>query len=238
MRIFDEQGQELDLENIDLSLGYLKNEKLFLQHSPRITHYKVNCFIFDDNSHYYPVDENDSHIKVINAEKGQFDYIPDKDETRVLKGAAIGLVVDKEAEDIYEDIQRYILYREDELELRELPSRMNNAEDSIVETQENLEEANLNIEDLILLMAEILGGEEEIPEEEQEEEIEISESPEEENLESEEYQLPDTELAPKLEEEENSELNNEIDLQPEEEPSNNNEEEITESSNNEEEPII
>lgn len=212
MRIFNEQDQELNREDIDLSLGYLKNEKLFLQHSPRITHYKVNCFIFDDNSHYYPTDENDSHIKVIDAKKGQFDYIPDEGETRILKGAAIGLVVDKEAEDIYEDIQRYILYREDELELRELPSRMNNAEDSIVETQENLEEANLNIEDLILLMAEILGGEEEeISEEEQEEEIsnpqeeiEISESSEEENLRPEEYQSSDTELV--SESEENSEL--------------------------------
>ena len=169
MKILDENDQELNLEDIDLSLGYLKNEMIFVQHIPRITHYKVNCFVFDDGSHYCPVDEKDSHIKIIDAKKGQFDYIPDEGETRTLKGAAIGLVVDKEAEDIYEDIQRYILFREDELELRDLPSRMNDAEDSIIETQENLEEANLNIEDLILLMAEILGGEEEIPEEEPEE---------------------------------------------------------------------
>ena len=47
--------------------------------------------------------------------------------------------------DIYEDIKRYIRYREDELELRELPSRMEGAEESIVETQEGLEEANINI---------------------------------------------------------------------------------------------
>ena len=80
------------------------------------------------------------------------------------------MVIDKEAEDIYEDIKRYIRYREDELELRELPSRMEGAEESIVETQEGLEEANINIEDLILLMAEILGGDEEEPEEEPEDE--------------------------------------------------------------------
>ena len=179
MKILDENNQELNPEDVDLSLGYLKNEKVFVQHIPAQTHYKVNCFVFEDGSTYRPITENDSHIKIINAQKGQFDYIHDEGETRTLKGAAIGLVVDKEAEDIYEDIKRYILFREDELELRELPSRMDTAEDSITETQEELEEANLNIEDLILLMAEILGGEEESEEEEEESE----EEPEEEVIE-------------------------------------------------------
>lgn len=165
MKILDENNQELNSEDIDLSLGYLKNEKVFVRHIPAQTHYKVNCFVFEDGSIYRPITENDSHIKIIDAQKGQFDYIPDEGEIKTLKGAAIGLVVDKEAEDIYEDIQRYIVFRENELELRDLPSRMNNAENSIIETQENLEEANLNIEDLILLMAEILGREEESEEE-------------------------------------------------------------------------
>ena len=140
MRILDEQNQELNPEDVDLSLGYLKDEKLFIRHVPAQTHCKVDCFVFDDSSTYRPIDENDPHIRVIDAAKGQFDYIPDEGETRKLKGAAIGLVVDKEAEDIYEDIKRYILFRIDELELRELPLRMYSAEDSITETEEELEE--------------------------------------------------------------------------------------------------
>lgn len=166
MRILDEQNQELSQEDIDLSLGYLKDEKLFIGRRPMETHYKVTCFVFTDGTSYRPASEDDPHVKVINAEKGQFEYVPDEGDERTVKGAAIGVVVDKEAEDIYENIKRYIHYREDELELHKLPSRIEGAEESIVETQEGLEEANINIEDLILLMAEILGGDEEKSEEE------------------------------------------------------------------------
>lgn len=169
MRILDEQNQELSQEDVDLSLGYLKDEKLFIKKESMKAHYKVNCFVFTDGTSYTPESEDDPHIKVVDANKGQFEYIPDEGDERTVKGAAIGLVVDKEPEDIYEDIKRYIRYRTDELELHKLPSRMEGAEESIVETQEGLEEANINIEDLILLMAEILGGEEE-PEEEPEDE--------------------------------------------------------------------
>lgn len=170
MRILDEQNQELSQEDVDLSLGYLKDEKLFIERRPMKTHYKVTCFIFTDGTSYRPVSEDDPHVRVVDAEKGQFEYIPDEGDERTVKGAAIGVVVDKEAEDVYEDIKRYIRYREDELELRKLPSRMEGAEESIVETQEGLEEANINIEDLILLMAEILGGDEEESGEEPEDE--------------------------------------------------------------------
>lgn len=170
MRILDEQNQELSQEDVDLSLGYLKDEKLFIERRPMETHYKVTCFVFTDGTSYRPASEDDPHVRVVDAEKGQFEYIPDEGDERTVKGAAIGVVIDKEAEDIYEDIKRYIRYREDELELHKLPSRMEGAEESIVETQEGLEEANINIEDLILLMAEILGGDEEESEEEPEDE--------------------------------------------------------------------
>lgn len=170
MRILDEQNQELSQEDVDLSLGYLKDEKLFIKKESMKAHYKVNCFVFTDGTSYTPESEDDPHIRVVDANKGQFEYIPDEGDERTVKGAAIGLVVDKGPEDIYEDIKRYIRYRTDELELHKLPSRMEGAEESIVETQEGLEEANINIEDLILLMAEILGGNEEEPEEEPEDE--------------------------------------------------------------------
>ena len=46
---------------------------------------------------------------------------------------------------------------ENELELHKLPSQIEGIEKSIIKTQKGLEEADINIEDLILLMAEILG---------------------------------------------------------------------------------
>ena len=205
MRILDEQNQELSQEDVDLSLGYLKDEKLFIKKEPMKVHYKVNCFVFTDGSSYTPESEDDPHIRVVDADEGRFEYIPDEGDERTVRGAAIGLVVDKEPEDIYEDIKRYIRYRTDELELHELPSRiisiessvektqqdivetqgtlsetqtgLNETQEGLVETQEGLEEANLNIEDLILLMAEILGGDEEEPEDEPEDEpIDLDES--------------------------------------------------------------
>lgn len=140
MRILDEQNQELSQEDVDLSLGYLKDEKLFIKKEPMKAHYKVNCFVFTDGTSYTPESENDPHIRVVDADEGRFEYIPDEGDKRTVRGAAIGLVVDKEPEDIYEDIKRYIRYRTDELELHELPSRIINIESSVTQTQQDITE--------------------------------------------------------------------------------------------------
>lgn len=248
MRILDEQNQELSQEDVDLSLGYLKDEKLFIKKEPMKAHYKVNCFVFTDGTSYTPESENDPHIRVIDADEGRFEYIPDEGDKRTVRGAAIGLVVDKEPEDIYEDIKRYIRYRTDELELHELPSRIINIESSVtqtqqditetqtglnetqeglVETQEGLEEANLNIEDLILLMAEILGGEEE-PEEE----------PEDEPIDPDEPIIPDEPVDPEPEPTEDPiDSNDESESEPIEESTEEPIEESTESDDNSIEPV-
>lgn len=165
MRILDEQGQEITLEDVDLSLGYLKEEELFVESRPEIKHYKALRFNFNDNSSYTPTSENDPHVQIIDAATGKFSYLPEEGETRSVKGMSIGLVIDQEAQNIYETIQRYILYTEEELIQRSLPERMTSAE-------ETLEETGLTVEDLILLMAEVLGGEE-IPEEESASEEEL-----------------------------------------------------------------
>lgn len=83
--------------------------------------------------------------------------------------------------DEYEWIQRYILYTEEELEhnriekeekqkqeifLKDGSSLLNNTVDNLNIVTKNLEETNLTIEDIILLLAEMLGTENEIEEEE------------------------------------------------------------------------
>ena len=145
MRILDEQNQELSQEDVDLSLGYLKDEKLFIKKEPMKAHYKVNCFVFTDGTSYTPESEDDSHIRVVDADEGRFEYIPDEDDKRTVRGAAIGLVVDKEPEDIYEDIKRYIRYRTDELELHGLPSRIISIENSVTKTQQDVTQTQQDI---------------------------------------------------------------------------------------------
>lgn len=145
MRILDEQNQELSQEDVDLSLGYLKDEKLFIKKEPMKAHYKVNCFVFTDGTSYTPESENDPHIRIVDADEGRFEYIPDEGDERTVRGAAIGLVVDKEPEDIYEDIKRYIHYRTDELELHELPSRIINIESSVTKTQQDITKTQQDI---------------------------------------------------------------------------------------------
>lgn len=145
MRILDEQNQELSQEDVDLSLGYLKDEKLFIKKEPMKAHYKVNCFVFTNGSSYTPESEDDPHIRVVDADEGRFEYIPDEGDERTVRGAAIGLVVDKEPEDIYEDIKRYIHYRTDELELHGLPSRIISIESSVTKTQQDVTQTQQDI---------------------------------------------------------------------------------------------
>lgn len=161
MRILDEQGQEITLEEVDFNLGWLKNEEI-VQNIPELTHYMVGRFYFEDGTSYTPIGEDDPHIEIINAEKGNFKYVPqNEEEPKQVRGMDIKLIVDQKARTITEDIQRYILYTKEELIQRELPQRVSAAEKAI-------EETDITIEDLILLMAEVLGGEEELPEEEEE----------------------------------------------------------------------
>ena len=173
MRILDEQGQEITIEEVDLSLGYLVEEELLIEHIPYQSHYAVGHIYFDDGSVFTPASEDDPHIAVIDAARGIFRYIPQEgEESHPVKGMDIKLIVDHEEKDVYETIQRYKLFSEDEMVQKTLPGRMTAAEETLAET-------GLTIEDLILLMAEVLGGnEEKIPEEE-----EIPEEPVEEPVE-------------------------------------------------------
>lgn len=175
MRILDEQDNEITLEDVDLTLGYLREETIIIANHPKITHYEIGCFYFDDDSKYIPYGEDDPHVEVVDRSRNVYRYIPQEgEESHEVKGMDIKLVVDQEAYTERETIQRYLLYTEDEIVQHTLPKRVS-------EIEQTLEENNLTIEDLILLMAEVLGGaEEEIPEEDiPEEEIPEEDIPEE-----------------------------------------------------------
>ena len=161
MRILDEQGREIALEEVDFNLGYLKDEIIISQIIPEQKHYKVGHFYFDDGTFYTPVTEDDPHINIIDAKTGRFTYVAQEgEEEKKVRGIDIRLVIDQEYQEFKEEIQRYILYTEYEKIQRAIPQRV-----EVIE--ENLQEADTTLEDLVLLLAEVLGGEE--PEEEPEE---------------------------------------------------------------------
>lgn len=76
--------------------------------------------------------------------------------------------------DEYETIERYILYTEEELEQRAKEKADKERQEEFIkngsfrldDTIENLEETNLTVEDIILLLAEMLGTDGEVEEEE------------------------------------------------------------------------
>ena len=153
MRILDEQSNEIALEDVDFTLGYLKDEELVTHYSEQ-THYEPGCFYFEDKSSYSPTGLDDPRIEVVVPGR-QYRYIPQEgEEEKEIRGIDIKLVIDQTAHDEIEQIQRYILYTKEELVQRALPDRVTNIEAT-------LEEDDTTIEDLILLLAEVLGGEEE-----------------------------------------------------------------------------
>ena len=129
MRILDEQDQEMQLEDCDLTLGYLTADKHFVKHHEAQEavaeqgHYYPKTFYFMDGTQYDVTTENEDDPNVIPNEDGvSFDLIrTEDDEDKTIKGCDVRYIIDvekqeaKEAYDEYEDIERYRLYTEEEL---------------------------------------------------------------------------------------------------------------------------
>lgn len=163
MRILNEEGQELNEQELDFSLGHLKEDKIFIKSHPAVQgqletyHYKVDTFYFSDGSHMDIVDEDDPHVKIVDAQAGQFEYI-DQGEGLEFKGASVSKVIDQEqvdamnAWDEFEDIQRFIPFTDEELQERQKRQKL-------AEKQEKfLQEGPEMLEDLILVVAKMIGA--------------------------------------------------------------------------------
>ena len=153
--IFDETNTEIT--NPDLELGYLKQEHFTIHHNmiPEQWHYEVVQFEFADGEIYIPTGPTDPHIQIVDSIAGIFKYQSLEDEQeRVVTGQTISPVIDHEALPAYDEdrIQyRYILYTEKELADRKF----------LAEGPGLLAEAQGTIEDLLLVIADLVGGGEE-----------------------------------------------------------------------------
>ena len=171
MRILDVDGNELKKEDLNYEKGYLISDKLFIAHHDEIPeaseefHYEVGVFFFEDGTtlDVSEAGNADPHVKIIDQDKGVFDYI-DMGEGKTLRGIDVRYIVDKEqvehkdAYDEYEDIQRYILYTEAELAEQEKRKAEQKKQSAFLSTgPDRLSTAEGSIDDLALMMAEVVG---------------------------------------------------------------------------------
>ena len=178
MKILDTLDREIQESEVDLELGYLVPEQLFVKHhdeipeQPEEFHYECRTFYFEDDTSLdvSTFGNEDPHVKIISLEDGVFEYV-DQGEGKIYRGLDIAQVTDKErveakeAWDEYEDIQRYKLYTQEELEANRLAKEqaekqrkfMDQGPDVLKETAEITVENSMNIDDLNMLLADLIG---------------------------------------------------------------------------------
>lgn len=173
MKIYNENDEEIQESDVDTSKGYLKQDKLFVQHHEAVPevleqkHYVVKVFYFEDGSQLAVTDNTDPHVKVIDDQEGIFAY-NDLGEGKELRGIDIESVTDvehqdaKDAYDEYEDVSRYVLWTEEELvEQKERQEKAEKQTKFMEEGPDQLESNTVSIEDLTVLLSEMIGGAEE-----------------------------------------------------------------------------
>lgn len=173
MRILDEKDQEIQESDVDTDKGYLKADKVFKVHHdeqveiPEQKHYELTRFVFTDGTDMTIESNEDPHVKVIDDQTGQFEYV-DQGEGKTYFGADVKQVTDqehveqKDAYDEYEDIQRYVLYTEKELQDRKDAQEKQEKQSAFLENGPDQLDANTtSIGDLTVMLSEIVAGSDE-----------------------------------------------------------------------------
>lgn len=173
MKIYNEEDVEIKESDVDTTKGYLKFDKKFITHydeQPEVIehkHYEVERFVFEDGSQMLVDGNTDAHVKVIDDQAGIFEYV-DQGEGNVYHGAEIKSVIDqehvehKDAYDEYEDIQRYVLYTEEELAARKEAEEKQAKQTAFLENgPDQLESNTTSIGDLTIMLSEIVAGSDE-----------------------------------------------------------------------------
>ena len=132
MRILDENNAEIT--SPDLSLGHLVEEEVFVAHHPAVEEVR-------EQWHYETVYE------YLNGGKD------------VVKVIDVPGVEAKDAWDEYETIKRYVPYTEEELAALEEARNKPTLESRVDVLETTTEEQGITIDDMILIMADFIGGE-------------------------------------------------------------------------------
>lgn len=170
MRVFNEQDELLQREEIDLEKGYLKPDTKFVKHheaieaQAEVSHYRVKTMYFEDGSILKCEGDNeDPHIIIENASIGKFSYKNLEEENRVLKGIDVEKIIDQEAinaqdaYDEYEEIERYVLYTEEELTQQQEQKKNWEDQQRFISTgPERLSTVETTTEDLTIAIADYI----------------------------------------------------------------------------------
>lgn len=170
-RILDENDHEITMDDVDLELGYLRLDQILKERHEAIEfqeeqwHYAVTCYYFENGSEMKITDEDDPHIERIDADNGVFGFIPQNEEEEQLavKGIDLKQEVDKErvdakeAWDEYENIQRYILYTQEELDAkREREEQQAKREEFMGTGPDRLSSVEEDVGDLSIILSETM----------------------------------------------------------------------------------
>lgn len=187
MKILDNFNKELEQEEIDLTKGRLVSDKLFIEHHEAISaseeegYFTPVKFYFFDGSSYTVTDKQDKHI----GEEGVFIGQTEEERSKEVIGTDWDYVVTQQAQraipawDEYEDIQRYILYSEEELKkieeqkelerqreeaeqqardfLLQIPTILEEKDRKIQEYSDIINQQQTDINDIILTLSELIG---------------------------------------------------------------------------------
>lgn len=175
--ILDENDEVITDPN--LTLGHLKKEKIIrhIDAIPAVTHRWITAVYFKDNTALYPKD-GDPHI-VTEGSKIYFRFLPEE-TPKEIRGQVFSDIIDapgEPARDEEQIIYRYILYTGQELADREFldttPARLTTIEsdaNDLLEVvaelagndlEDRINEAQATVDDLLLAVADLLGGGEE-----------------------------------------------------------------------------
>lgn len=136
MRILDQEGNEIQEEDVDYTKGYLVHDVIVIKHHDKVPykeakwHEEYVTFYFTDGTQYDVTGPDDPHV-------GPDGWIP-LDDDREFFGADQKMVIDvpeveeKEAWDETEDIQRYILLTPEQIAQNEAIKNNNNIMNSVV----------------------------------------------------------------------------------------------------------
>ena len=170
MRILNEKDQEIQQSDVNLDLGYLKPDRLFIKHHDEVPskeevfHYEVENIYFENAEPMMDIQPNDPHVVVVDKENGLFNYVNLEGEDRNLRGIDIKRVVDEEATegkkayDEYEDIQRYVLFTPEELEAMKTDREETEKRETFLKTgPDRLTSTETDVSDLTILIADMVG---------------------------------------------------------------------------------
>jgi len=171
------------VNNPDLERGFLTEERVTIHH-PRVPaqgHYKVTSVQLSDGTVFYPT-EDDPRIDLPNPQDHHWRYVPQDEESAnlVVVSSCINWIVDVPeipSYDSEEIIYRYRLYTDKQLNnnifLNEAPERLETVENDSIDLLETVAElagsdiedrvleAQETIDDLLLIIADLVGGAEE-----------------------------------------------------------------------------